>query len=133
VTARDAVADALEHEFGRWQIWVVDRAVGPASWHARPWDMPEPPNVITAGSAGELAEALVAADPALPAAEWEPFREAGLIGRRFGWPWTIAWDPAGREFTATHAGMREPMHYPDGPTLAAELAAWRAQVQDGKP
>jgi hypothetical protein len=133
VTGTEAIIAAMEREWPRWQIWNVTKVVGPDAWCAQPWDMAEPANVINAGSPQWLAEAIAAADRALPAADWEPYREAGLIQRRFRWPWTITWDPARREFTATHAGMREPMHHPDGPTLAAELAAWRAQVTEGRP
>ena len=131
-TDREVIA-VMEREWPRWQIWTVVRAVGPTSWHAQPWDMAEPANVVTATSPEWLAETIADTDAHLPAADWQPYAEAGAIQRRFRWPWTITWDPARREFTATHAGMREPMHYPDGPTLAAELAAWRAQVMDGRP
>ena len=126
----ETIITVMEREWPRWMIWCVPRAVGPPTWCARPWDLPDAANVINAGSAQWLAEAIAEADPALPAGDYARHKEAGLAARRFGWPWTIEWDPAAREFTARHSG-REPDYYPDVAAMTAALEIWRAAIMDG--
>jgi hypothetical protein len=52
----DEIVAALEHDWQRWQIWLVHRAVGGITWCARRWD--DESNVLNADSADELAEML---------------------------------------------------------------------------
>ena len=48
----DEIVAALEHDWPRWQIWVVHKAVGGITWCARSWD--DESNVLNADSADEL-------------------------------------------------------------------------------
>ncbi len=47
---------AMEREWPRWQVWVVNRVVGGPVWCARPWD--DEKHVLNAGSPDQLAEYL---------------------------------------------------------------------------
>jgi hypothetical protein len=55
VTGTEEIIAAMEREWPRWQIWTVHKVVG-TTWCARRWD--EEKQVLNAGSAQELAEAL---------------------------------------------------------------------------
>jgi hypothetical protein len=54
----DAIIAELEHEWPKWQVWVVQRVVGGPVWCARRWDNEQ--HVLNAGSPEELAEYLEA-------------------------------------------------------------------------
>jgi hypothetical protein len=55
----NAIISALEREWPRWQVWVVNRMVGGPVWCARRWD--DHGQVLNADSADELVEHLVEA------------------------------------------------------------------------
>ncbi len=127
------IISGLEARWPRWQCWYVPRVTGGPVWCARPWDIPGASRVINTGGPATLEAAIADADAALPPGDYAPHREAGRIARRFGWPWTVGYDPAARCFTARHRDLAEPLRYPDAATLEAELAAWDAAHAGGAP
>jgi len=51
------IVAALERDWPRWQVWVVQRAVGGQTWCARRWD--DEKTVLNADSPDELEEQLM--------------------------------------------------------------------------
>lgn len=54
--ANDEMITRLEHEWPRWQVWVVHRAYGGPVWCARRWDGEG--GTLNAHTPAELAEYL---------------------------------------------------------------------------
>jgi hypothetical protein len=54
----DEIVAELEHDWPKWQIWVVHKAIGGIVWCARRWD--DESRVLNADSADELTEMLEA-------------------------------------------------------------------------